>query len=133
MKTYEKPIIIENKDLAEGVFATGSGSDCYTTRCEIHQKKEEGRNDYRIQVNSDHNADHNSNYNQCLHIIFNQPVTYISSGGTLESGDGTNTITIGYAYWNNHVDHIGFGDVVVSSEDGLAVTKIWLEDRAKQY
>ncbi len=130
MKTYEKPIIIENKDLAEGVFAA---SGCYTTRCEIHQNKENGRNDYRIQVNSDHNADHNSDKNQCLHIIFNQPVSYISSGGTLESGDGTNTITIGYAYWNNHVDHIGLGDIVVTSEDGLTVTKIWMEDRAKQY
>ncbi len=132
MKTYEKPIIIENKDLAEGVFAA-SGSDCYTTSCKIHQTPETGRGDYRIQVDAKHDADHNSANNQCLHIVFNQPVSYVSSNGTLESGDGTNTITIGYTYWNNHVDNIGLGDVVVSSEDGLAVTNIWLEDRAKQY
>ena len=34
MKTYEKPVVIENEDLAEGVFAasgdSGSSSDCWT-------------------------------------------------------------------------------------------------------
>ncbi len=133
MRNYERPIVLTNHELAEGVYAASGDSDCYTTTCSIHQKPETGRGDYRIQVNAKHDADHNSDYNQCLHIVFNQSVVYKSSGGTLETGDGTNTITIGYKYWNNHTDNIGLGDVVVESNAGLAVTNIWLEDRAKKY
>ncbi len=131
MKNYERPIVLTNNELAEGVYA--ASGDCYEVSAKIHQTPEIGRGDYRIQVNAVHNADHNSANNQCLHITFNQAVVYKSSGGTLESGDGTNTITIGYKYWNNHTDNIGLGDVVVESDPGLAITDYWMEDRAKQY
>ena len=77
MKTYEKPIIIENKDLAEGVFASGSG--CYTTSYNVHQKPEIGRGDYRIQVDAKHDADHNSNYNQCLHIVVHSQHRFLNT------------------------------------------------------
>ena len=131
MRNYERPIVLTNHELAEGVYA--ASGDCYTTTANIHQSPETGRGDYRIQVDAHHDADHNSANNQCLHIVFNQSVVYKSSNGTLESGDGTNTIAIGYGYWNNHVDNIGLGDVVVESDPGLAITNVWIEDRAKQY
>lgn len=129
-KTYERPVVLANQTLAEGVFLA-SGTDCYTTTAYIHQSPETGRGDFRIQVNAKHDADHNSKNNQCLHISFNQPVIYKSSQGNLESGDGTCTLDIAYAYWNNYTDNIGLGDVVVESDPGLAITFVWLEDRAK--
>lgn len=134
-KTYERPIVLANHELAEGVFlnsGTSGENGCYTTSAYIHQSPETGRGDFRIQVNAVHDADHNSNCNQCLHISFNQPVIYKSSSGTLEGGDGTCTLDIGYTYWNNYTDSIGLGDVVVESDPGLAVTFSWLEDRAMQ-
>ena len=40
MKTYEKPVVIENEDLAEGVFAasgdSGSSSDKQITSFGVH-------------------------------------------------------------------------------------------------
>ena len=134
-----KPMIQAVDDLAEGVYMasgnnmTGQGGDCYTTTAYIHQTPETGRGDYRIQVNATHDADHNSNYNQELVISFNQPVVYSSSNGTYESGNNTNTIHIGYKYWNNHTDNIGLGDVVVTSDPGLSITNVYMIDRAKQY
>lgn len=124
MKLYEKPIVLLNEDLAEGVYAaSGGGDDCYTVTAYIHQQPETGRGDFRIQVNGKHEADdgHHSG-KQILVLSFNQPVEYSSSNGTLTSGDGTSSIRITYNYHNNGNDNIGLGDVVVKSDAGLAVT-----------
>ena len=126
MKTYEKPVVLMNEDMAEGVFAD-SGDACYTTTAYIHQVPEPGREDYRIQVNGRHDADHTCE-GQILKLSFNQAVNYVSSQGSLVSGSGTATIEIKYTYHNNPSDNIGLGDVVVTSEPGLAVTGASLSD-----
>ena len=123
---YEKPIAIENDELAEGVYAaSGSsvGNDCYTVSAYIHQTPEIGRGDYRIQVNGVHAAanGHHSG-EQILTLTFNQPVDYSWSNGVLVSGDGTSAISIKYNYHNNGNDNIGLGDIVVTADDGLAIT-----------
>lgn len=117
---YQKPVMISNEELAEGIFAA-SGSSCYTTTANIHQKPQTGRGDYRIQVNGQHHADHTKE-TQWLTITFNQPVTYSSSQGTLISGDGTTTLVIEFHYHQNPTDNIGLGDLVVVSDPGLAIT-----------
>ena len=122
---YNKPVIITNSDLAEGVYAASGG--CYTATAYIHQTPENGRGDYRIQVNGKHQADHTKE-TQWLHISFNQPVTYSGSQGTLESGDGTSSLTIRYAYHQNPTDNIGLGDLIVVSDPGLAVTSVSITD-----
>lgn len=123
---YEKPIAIENDELAEGVYAaSGSvvGNECYTVSAYIHQTPEIGRGDYRIQVNGIHAAanGHHSG-EQILTLTFNQPVDYSWSNGTLVGGNGTSTINIKYTYHNNGNDNIGLGDIVVTADDGLAIT-----------
>jgi len=121
MYNYSKPIVIENEELAEGVYAA-SGSDCYTVRFNVHQHPEIGRGDYRIQVDGAHNAtDGHHSGEQVLTINFNMPVVYKSSNGMLVGGDGTNCIQIRYNYHNNQVDNIGLGDVIVTADAGLAV------------
>ena len=121
---YRKPTILTNSDLAEGVYAA---SGCYTATSYIHQKPETGRGDYRIQVNGVHAADHTKE-TQWLHISFNQPVTYVSSQGVLESGDGSTSLTIRYSYHQNPTDNIGLGDVIVQSDPGLEVTGTSITD-----
>ena len=127
---YEKPIVIANKELAEGVYAASgsvNGDTCYTATAYIHQSPEEGRGDYRIQVNGVHSADHTNN-EQLLYISFNNPVTYKSSNGVLVSGNGTNMLVIKYSYWQNPNDNIGLGDLVVESDAGLSVTSVKITD-----
>ena len=132
---YEKPIIIKSGDIAEGVFMAsgGEGSDCYTVDAYIHQTPETGRGDYRIQVNAHHDADHNSNRKQRLVLYFNQPVTYSSSNGQCLTTGEVSTLEIQVAYWNNHVDNIGMGDVVVTSEPGLELLGAEMIDEAMEY
>lgn len=129
MDIYESPQILENDEIAEGVF-TASG-DCYTTTARIHQRPETGREDFRIQVDAIHSADHNSNAQQLV-LTFSDPVEYVSSAGTYVSGSGTNAITINYSYHNNRSDNIGLGDVVVTSKaSGLSITGAVVYDIGK--
>ena len=126
MDNYEKPAVLANEDLAEGVY-TASGDDadedCYSVSAYIHQRPETGRGDFRIQVNGVHAAGngHHSGA-QLLVLYFNQPVEYVSSNGSLSGGDGSSSISIDYSYHNNAYDNIGLGDVVVTSDAGLEVT-----------
>lgn len=131
MKRYEKPIITIDTTVAEGVYAASgsSGSGCYEVTTNIHQKPEEGRGDYRIQVNGVHKADHTKEA-QTLTLVFNQSnVEYSSSSGTLASQTG-NTISINYTYHQNPSDNIGLGDVVVIAEANpeLVITSATITD-----
>lgn len=125
MKNYTKPIVIANEELAESVYM--NSGDCYIASAYIHQTPETGRGDYRIQVNGVHNADHTKEA-QWLYISFNMPVTYKSSNGALESGDGSNTLVIKYAYHQNPTDNIGLGDLVVEAEAGLTIANVKITD-----
>jgi len=117
---YKKPMILANEELAEGIYAA-SGSTCYTCSASITQRPEGGRQNYVIRVNGRHNAsDGHTSSSQTLVLVFNQAVTYVSSNGSYVSGNGTNTLTINYSYWNNAYDNIGLGDVYVTSADGLS-------------
>lgn len=131
MKAYEKPVIVVNEEVAEGIYmASGAvgGSDCYTVTARIHQTPETGRGDYRIQVDGVHAAsDNHHSGKQVLTLYFNQPVTYKSSNGSLAGGDGTSNLSIAYEYHNNGSDNIGLGDVVVEANIGLAVMSARLE------
>lgn len=123
---YERPIIIANEDLAEGVYAA-SGSQCYTVTAYITQSPVTGRGDYRIQMNAVHNANHTNNA-QTLTITFNQPVKYVSSNGDSYFGDDTNTLAIYFSYWQNETDKIGLGELVVESDEGLEIASVKLAD-----
>lgn len=126
MKQYFKPVVSVDNGLAEGVYAA-SGAGCYTADAYIHQTPQTGRGDYRIQVNGKHNADHTREA-QVLTISFNQNVTYVSGGAGLISGDGTSTLTVKLGYHQNPTDNIGFGDLVVTSDAGLAITGVSITD-----
>ena len=126
MKNYEKPIIITNEEIAEGVYA--ASGDCYTFKARIVQTPATGLPYYVIQIDGKHNAldGHHSN-NRTVKITFNQPVTYVESMAKSCSGSGTNMLSLEYegtngSYHNNAVENIGLGDLKVTSAEGLAIT-----------
>ena len=132
MKKYKRPDAIVIDEVSEGVYAA-SGA-CYTTTARIHQKPETGRGDYRIQVDGKHDADHNCD-GQVLTISFNQDVTFVScnaNGAQCEGSKTGKTLTISMKYWQNHTDNIGFGDLIVTSDEGLAITFVEISDIGHQ-
>ncbi|MCI5516124.1 MAG: hypothetical protein MR427_01355, partial [Roseburia sp.] len=102
-------------------------SSCYKASAYIHQKPQTGRGDYRIQVNGQHGADHTREA-QTLTISFNQPVTYVSGGAGLNGGNGPTTLKINLSYHQNPNDNIGFGDLIVTSDPGLAIISVSITD-----
>lgn len=124
MKGYDKPSILVNEELSEGVYAA---SGCYTVTTQVHQQMQTGRGDFRIQINGDHDSNHTKE-KQTLTISFNMPVEYKTSNGTLVGlGTGT-TLVIDYAYHQNPTDKIGLGDLIVVADPGLQVTSVKLTD-----
>ena len=126
MVKYSKPMVIVDQGLAEGVYAD-SGAGCYKASAYIHQTPGIGRGDYRIQLNGKDDADHTSEA-QVLTISFNQNVTYVSGGAGVIDGDGTPTLRIKLGYHQNPSDNIGLGDLVVTSDAGLAITGVSITD-----
>ena len=126
MREYKKPVVTVDNELAEGVYAA-SGAGCYTATATIHQTPQTGRGDYRIQVNGRHSADHTKEA-QTLTISFNKNVSYVSGGAGLISGNGTNILKVKLSYHQNPNDNIGFGDLVVTADTGLAITGVSITD-----
>lgn len=127
MKKYIKPCVTVVDDLAEGVYCMGSGGGCYTVSAYLHQNNEIGRQDYRIQLDAEHNASHTNN-RQVLTITFNHSVNYVSSNGNIISGNGTDTLVIEFGYWQNEIDTIGLGELIVNADEGLEVLSTQLTD-----
>lgn len=139
MKTfYEKPRVLKNDDLSEGVYmasgtdnSSDTGSACYTACGTKTQSPQTGRGTYVFQLDGKHNStttDSHTNNAQTVTVSFNQKVTYGSSSGTLVSGNGTSKLVISYAYWQNATDNIGLGNLSVESESGLLLTGITISD-----
>lgn len=80
MKTYEKPVVIENEDLAEGVFAAsgGSSSDCWRVTCTSDQDYVDGVHSFRINAIHSASVVHISS-NVTYTVTFNSPVTNANS------------------------------------------------------
>lgn len=127
MKKYEKPIVMINDELAEGVYA-GSG-DCYTVEAKIEQGPDRAayHSNYVVKIDGKHSAaDNHHSSARKIRIEFNLPVTYISSNAASCEGNGTNTLTLLYvqtgdAYHNNANETIGLGDLNIDAAHGLEV------------
>ncbi|MCM1568684.1 MAG: hypothetical protein NC081_04470 [Roseburia sp.] len=131
MKNYIKPMVLENDELAEGVYM--ASGDCYTFTANIVQSPATGMDYYTIQIDGTHNAqDGHHSSSRTVVIVFNQNVTYLSSNAAGVSGDGTAALTLTFtdgingSYHNNaQFDNIGLGQLTVKSESGLAITNVY--------
>lgn len=130
MKNYEKPIVMINEDMAEGVYA--ASGDCYTFTADIMQGPDRPAyyDNYVIQINGTHNATdgHHSGV-RTVKIVFNQDVTYLSSNAESCTGSGSKTLYLTYtqyngSYHNNEGGNIGLGNLNVDSAHGLAITGV---------
>lgn len=125
MKNYEKPVVVVNEGLAEGVYAS---SGCLTATYEgggatVYIASRPQPNDleqvYTIQVGGTHimpEGDVHKSGTQTVYITFNQPVTYNGITSTTISSSNTNTL-------NNNNEGFGWGvtKVYYSGEEELKI------------
>ena len=76
MKNYEQPIIYNNEELAEGIYATGSGNgSCWQITYEIKQRNTNPYDPFvNIRIKGDHYAQHSSAAAE-IKLHFNHPVS----------------------------------------------------------
>ncbi|MBE5864813.1 MAG: hypothetical protein E7292_01205 [Lachnospiraceae bacterium] len=128
MKNYEKPVVLVNEELAEGVYA--ASGDCYTVTAKIVQLPELGKDWYTIQMDGVHDAqDGHHSSERVIKVVFNQVVTYQASNAESVSGSGSNILYLTYvqgngSYHNNAQDTLGLGNLEVVSEPGLAINSV---------
>ena len=125
MKEYLKPIVLENEDLAEGVYA--ASGDCYTVTARIVQSPSLGQDNYIIQFDAAHAAsDAHHSGELRIRVNFNQNVTFVSATEmAYMSGNGTSAITLSDgAHHANAYENIGLGNLTVSAGADLAVTGV---------
>lgn len=130
MKNYEKPVVLVNEDVTEGVYAA---SGCYSTTWTKHQVVQNGRINYKFQINAVHNAEHTCN-KQRWTVTFSTAVDGVeeTNGDTSSvTGIGTNVIQYYTGYWNNEEDNIGAGNLTVTTPGDVDVDiiKIVVEDQ----
>lgn len=130
MKNYERPVVMINEDLAEGVYA--ASGDCYTVTAQIQQGPglEKHLEYYVIQLDGIHAAqDGHHSSERVIRVVFNQNVTYKNSNAASVAGSGSNVLDLTYiqgngSYHNNADDTLGLGNLEVNSEVGLAITSV---------
>lgn len=139
MKKYEKPYILIDENIAEGVYA-GSGG-CYRFSANITQGPGIDQLEYYvIQVNGTHQAaDGHHSSDRVVVIEFNKPISYLSSNATSFEINGT-VLSLRYMegkdqwgnsnhYHNNdgnpNEEYIGLGNLCVKADEGLAVISIY--------
>ncbi|MBR0430248.1 MAG: hypothetical protein IJK17_09235 [Lachnospiraceae bacterium] len=98
MKTYEKPVVIENEDLAEGVFAasgdSGSSSDCWSVTAESVQDWSGSHNVYEVHATHSKGVEHITS-NVVYTLTFpNATITDAYSEGPNTVSFTTNTVTV---------------------------------------
>lgn len=132
MAKYEKPMVIANDELAEGVFAA---SGCYTVTWKKHQDNQEGRTTLRFQIDCVHDANHTCS-EEYLTLNFTMPVKYSGSDGTLtyptSSDIESTTIKIKFNRWNNGHDNIGMGEVTVIGDSAADISSASMTDNGKE-
>ncbi|MBR5179706.1 MAG: hypothetical protein IKW90_13030 [Lachnospiraceae bacterium] len=123
MKNYVSPVILDNEELAEGVYASGSGDGCWTlTIKRFDQAPEVGMDCYVVHFEATHNAtdNHSSNsqifvFNFSADVEFNDEKT---SSVDLYAGDGTSTLKVKRNNFGNPTgEFVGISDLYVKCKD----------------
>ena len=125
MKKYERPVVLVNEELAEGVYAA-SGATCYQVTgygCQNPYLIEgTNMNAWTVHVQGTHlDPGHHSTYREVT-VCFNYPVKvydYEEANTTVLSGDGTNTIVVSLNHHNNSQDNIGLSGFVVMVDKSI--------------
>lgn len=119
MKKYEKPVVMINEELAEGVYAA---SGCWTANGAGRQTRVSSREDFRFQVNGSHIAVAHTG-KVIVTFIFDQPVKAAEFCGYQLLGDISGGATVvqfeltNYSGGVNPSENFGGGALNVKTVD----------------
>ncbi|MCR5451387.1 MAG: hypothetical protein K6F00_02030 [Lachnospiraceae bacterium] len=104
MKNYESPIVLQNNDLAEGVFAASGSSKCWSIEVKKDQDDAGGYCTFRV-IARHGNVQHIS-VKTVMHITFDKVVTSAEFEGFTADANGNEVILTR----ESHANAYGSGD-----------------------
>lgn len=102
MKAYERPLVVVNEALAEGIYANsglvGMDSSCFNESHWIGGTPYDGYPYYDVYVSVQHNAtaDQHTSAVQIVTVTFNQPVNCVevNMGSVLGNTNGSSSVAV---------------------------------------
>lgn len=91
MNNYEKPMVMVNEELAEGVYAA-SGSDCWSIS--VYTTGNVGSDFREVHIDGTHTNPGHHNAYPSVSITFNQTITGVPSTSGLNCSYGGNSVTV---------------------------------------
>ena len=123
MKKYERPVVLVNEDLAEGVYAA-SGKSCWTANGAGKQTAVSSRGDFRFQINGVHHGEERHAASVYITFTFDQMVKEAEFCGypIVSSGLSAGTKIVTFELTNlsggvNPTENFGGGALNVKSLD----------------
>ncbi len=122
---YQKPTILVNSDLQEGVYAaSGAAASCFSGSAVIDSTPQQnGSPYYELWLTGTHSGDHYSN--GCQYIIsFNQNVTFFDMDGEGTGSSNGSILTVNYDTSARAIkpsENVGHGRVRVTAGDNLEI------------
>lgn len=125
MKKYERPIVLVNEELAEGVYAASGGaevtSDCWTVNVTKDQEDAGGYSTYRVAATHSNSVTHIST-KTVVTVVFDGTVTSAEYEGFDVSVSG-NTVTLTReSHANAYYSGDNFNSLLKVWPKGLSVT-----------
>lgn len=98
MNQYEKPLIMVNEEVAEGVYAA---SGCWTVRVKPGQKFSDNERYFEVKVVHGSNENHGQGYTVIAEVSFNRALSDVSASmGSASVMGSTVTVTFSNANAN---------------------------------
>ncbi len=127
MKNYERPMVLANEELTEGVYAaSGDGTNDGTAA--ITESPSNQNDGYCISLCGHYSWYKSCCPTKCAIITFNQLVNYLNSQGSIIGSPCGTTLRIRYNNCDGSWGNCDLGNLFVNSAKGLAITNFYTED-----
>ncbi|MCM1056189.1 MAG: hypothetical protein NC517_01060 [Firmicutes bacterium] len=125
MMNYEKPIVLANEDVAEGVYAASgaaeeTSSDCWKVDVTMDQQDAGGYSTYRVKAKHSDGVTHISS-KTVVTVVFNGSVSAAEFEGSAEVSGNTVTLTR-ESHANAYYSGDNYDSLLKIWPKGLAVT-----------
>lgn len=124
MKNYERPVVLVNEEVAEGVYAASGGevsSDCWTVSVTMDQSDAGGYSTYRVAASHSNDVEHIST-KTVVTVVFNGTVTSAEYEGFDVSVSGNVVTLTRESHANAYQSGDNFNSLLKIWPAGLGVT-----------
>ncbi len=132
---YNKPLILTNDDMAEGVYAASGGSrsasitGCWTGTATLNQKPELGQDCYTVHFDAHHESVSHLSPNTKIVVKFNQNITLGQQWYDVQSCTVNGDTITAYRYSGaNPGEGFGSTGLYIKANDDIGIISVYMSE-----